>query len=86
MYKRQDPNFDHVLESLPPAESVEPVVVAAAAAAVATVVGRLAGLPDPPGVSAPAPVAGDVVVVDPYSPAPVSLMRVTPHPDCPMCF
>lgn len=82
----RDPNFDHVLESLPPAESVEPVVVAAAAAMAATVVGRLAGLPDPPGVSAPAPVAGDVVVVDPYSPAPVALMRVTPHPDCPMCF
>ena len=36
--------------------------------------------------AAPAPVAGDVVVVDPYSPAPVSLTRVMPHPDCPMCF
>ncbi len=82
----RDPNIAQVEEHLPPAIAAEPVSLAAGAVAAATVAGRLAGALDPPGVSAPTPVAGDVVVADPFAPVPVVSQRVPSHPDCPMCF
>lgn len=64
----------------------DPTVIAAGAAAAAVVVRRLAGLPDPPGVSAPAPRPGQLIVVDPFSPHPVTASTLPPHPDCPVCY
>ncbi|WJY67516.1 hypothetical protein [Corynebacterium auris] len=64
----------------------DPLVVAAGAAAAAGIIRRLCGAPDPPGVSAPAPRRGSLVIVDPFGPAPVTHQTLAPHPACPMCY
>lgn len=64
----------------------ETAATAAGAAFAAVALRRLAGAPDPPGVSAPAPLPGQLGVVDPFAPTPVAHATVPPHPDCQVCF
>lgn len=64
----------------------DPVVVAAGAAAAATVVRRLAGVPDPPGVSAPHLAPGHVRAVDPFGPRMLTDSELAVHPRCDVCF
>lgn len=64
----------------------DPVVLAAGATATAAMVRRAAGYPDPPGVSAPSPEPGQIVVVDPFGPQRVTTSRLLPHPRCPVCY
>lgn len=65
--------------------SMDPVVMAAGAAAAVLAVRRLAGIPDPPGVIAKAPDPGWAAVVDPLGPRPLSPLHVGTHPRCPVC-
>ena len=61
-------------------------VIAAGAAAAAVVVRRLAGVPDPPGVSAPPPASGECVIADPFGPHPTLAVVLERHPDCTVCY
>mgnify|MGYP007009231550 FL=1 len=82
----RDPNWPVVEQRAPLSVQGEPVAAAAGAAFAAVSLRRLAGVPDPPGVSAPKPDAGLLTVVDPFAPNPVSTATLPPHPDCAMCF
>lgn len=82
----RDPNWPRLVERVPLDAHTQPLALSAGAAATALVLGRLAGVPDPPGVSAPALTLGATVVVDPYAPQPVRHLELSPHPDCPVCF
>lgn len=64
----------------------DPVMVRAGAAAAAVFIRRVVGVPDPPGVSAPHPVPGELHVVDPFGPEPLAVHQLQRHPDCPVCF
>lgn len=64
----------------------DPVVAAAGVAAAATVIRRVAGVPDPPGVSAQSISPGEIVVIDPFGPRPVTTRAVAPHPRCRVCY
>lgn len=83
----RDAGWQHACENIPggPARP-DPTVIAAGAAAAAVVVRRLAGLPDPPGVSAPPPHPGQLILVDPFSHEPTRGLTLAPHPDCPVCY
>lgn len=61
-------------------------VIAAGAAAAAVVVRRLAGVPDPPGVSAPPLAPGECVIADPFGPQPSQTVVLERHPDCAVCY
>lgn len=65
--------------------SPDQVVVSAGAAAAATFVRRVAGVADPPGVSASHPVAGELHVSDPFAAATLKRRGVQPHPRCGVC-
>ena len=82
----RDPNWPVVEQRAPLSVQGEPIAAAAGAAFAAVSLRRLAGVPDPPGVSAPKPDAGLLTVVDPFAPNPVSTATLPPHPDCAMCF
>lgn len=82
----RDPNWPVVEQRAPLSVQGEPIAAAAGAAFAAVLLRRLAGVPDPPGVSAPKPNAGLLTVVDPFAPNPVSTATLPPHPDCAMCF
>lgn len=82
----RDPNWPVVEQRAPLSVQGEPIAAAAGAAFAAMSLRRLAGVPDPPGVSAPKPDAGLLTVVDPFAPEPVSTATLPPHPDCAMCF
>lgn len=82
----RDPNWPVVEQRAPLSVQGEPIAAAAGAAAAAVSLRRLAGAPDPPGVSAPKPDAGLLTVVDPFAPTQVSTATLPPHPDCAMCF
>lgn len=66
--------------------SPDPVVVAAGAAAAAVAIRRVAGAPDPPGVSAPRLQPGQLAVVDPFGPKLVTHHTWAPHPRCTVCY
>lgn len=68
-----------------PAEP-NPTTVAAGAAAASVVLRRLCGVADPPGVSAPPPRRGDVLIADPFGPHALTRSRLAPHPRCRLCF
>lgn len=82
----RDPNWPVVEQHAPLSVKGEPAAAAAGAAVASVVLRRLAGVPDPPGVSAPAPRAGHLTVVDPFAPVPVAAAQLPPHPDCSLCF
>lgn len=82
----RDSNWPVVEQRAPLSVQGEPIAAAAGAAFAAMSLRRLAGVPDPPGVSAPKPDAGQLTVVDPFAPEPVSTATLPPHPDCAMCF
>ena len=82
----RDPNWPVVEQRAPLSVQGEPIAAAAGAAVAAVSLRRLAGAPDPPGVSAPKPDAGLLTVVDPFAPTQVSTATLPPHPDCAMCF
>ncbi|MGV0343600.1 hypothetical protein ACUY3P_04665 [Corynebacterium lehmanniae] len=82
----RDPNWPVVEQRAPLSVQGEPIAAAAGAAFAAVSLRRLAGVLDPPGVSAPKPNAGLLTVVDPFAPHPVSTATLPPHPDCAMCF
>lgn len=82
----RDPNWDLVTRSRPASAVPEALSAHAGAVAAALLAGRLAGVPDPPGVSAPPPGPGTTVVVDPYGPEQVRTTTLSPHSDCPVCF
>lgn len=82
----RDPNWPRVAKRVPLDAHAQPLALHAGAAAAALLLCRLAGIPDPPGVSAPPPAPGTTVVVDPYAPQPVRRFTLGPHPDCPECF
>lgn len=64
----------------------DPVITAAGVAAAAAIIRRVAGLPDPPGVSARLIAPGEVVVVDPFGPRPVATHELSHHPRCRVCY
>lgn len=64
----------------------DPIVTAAGAAAAAALIRRVAGLPDPPGVSSRPVEPGEVVVIDPFGPRPVTTRTISPHPRCEVCY
>lgn len=64
----------------------DPVVIAAGAAAAAVAIRRVAGAPDPPGVSAPRLQPGQLAVVDPFGPQLVTHHTWDPHPRCTVCY
>lgn len=82
----RDANWDVVEQHVPFNAHGEAATAAAGAAFAAVALRRLAGVPDPPGVSAPAPTPGQLTVVDPFAPTPLATASVPPHPDCPVCF
>lgn len=82
----RDPNWDVVVSNRPANVTPEPISAHAGAAAAAIIARRLAGVPDPPGVSAPAPGPGTTLVVDPFGPEPVRTATLPPHSRCPVCF
>lgn len=82
----RDGNWNHVVEHVAIDQHVEPLSLAAGAAAAALTVRRLLGVPDAPGVSAPPPGPGTLTIVDPFGPNPVTVTTVAPHPDCPVCY
>lgn len=83
----RDAGWEHAVATVPGGNlRPDPVVVAAGATVAATQLRRLAGVPDPPGVSAPPPVAGQVTVVDPFAPQPIAAIAVAQHPRCRVCF
>ena len=82
----RDPNWPVVEQRAPLSVQGDPAPTAAGAAFAAVALRRLAGVPDPPGVSAPKLGAGVLTVVDPFAPTPVSTATLPPHPDCAMCF
>ena len=82
----RDPNWPVVEQHSPLSVSGEPASAAAGAAFAAVTLRRLAGVPDPPGVSAPTPSPGYLSVVDPFAPIPVSTATLPTHPDCSMCY
>lgn len=87
-HRERDDQWEHVVgrAAASGAAGLDPVTVAAGAAAAATVLRRVCGVPDPPGVSAPAPARGELIVVDPYAPVPQSRAVLGPHPGCPVCY
>lgn len=82
----RDPNWDLVCGHMPGGTSPEPTSLSAGAALAALAVRRLAGVPDPPGVSGPMPAPGEVISVDPFAAVPVTRTNLSPHPGCPVCF
>lgn len=73
----RDPNWPVVEQRAPLSVQGEPIAAAAGAAFAAVSLRRLAGVLDPPGVSAPKPNAGLLTVVDPFAPHPVlSLIHI----------
>lgn len=82
----RDPNWPVVEDNVPLSVHGEPLAAAAGAALAAVALRRFAGVPDPPGVSAPALKAGSITVVDPFAPVPVHSSTLPPHPDCALCF
>lgn len=83
----RDAGWFDAVEALPtgPA-SADPVVLAAGAAVAATVVRSLAGVPDPPGVSAQRVAPGQCLTVDPFGPRVVSKAVMRTHSRCPVCY
>lgn len=83
----RDVAFDDGLEFFPHGPvSPDPVVLAAGAAWASAFIRRVAGMPDPPGVSAKHPVAGQCDVVDPFGPNLVTSRFLFPHPRCGVCY
>lgn len=64
----------------------DPATVAAGAAASAVILRRLCAVPGPPGVSAPPPRRGDLLIADPFGPEPLTRSRLPSHPRCKVCF
>ncbi len=80
-----DPAWGPVLAQLDGRPAApDPAVVAATAACLATLTAQLAGLPAPPGVRLPEPVAGAVTELD--ATGVPRRGRLEPHPRCPVCF
>lgn len=67
------------------ARRMDPVVATMGAAVTATVIRRLIGIADPPGIVPDAPPPGWAAVVDPFVGTPVAPFDVEPHPQCPAC-
>ena len=81
-----DSGWEDALSQFPAGpHSPDPVVLAAGIAAAATYIRRVAGVPDPPGVTAPHPVPGELMVADPFAPTTVKRSIVRPHPRCGAC-
>lgn len=77
---------DTLAENTPGSADPDPVVAAAGVAAAATVIRRVSGIPDPPGVSAQPVSPGEMVVIDPFGPRPVTTREIAPHPRCRVCY
>ncbi|WP_040422424.1 hypothetical protein [Corynebacterium lipophiloflavum] len=86
-HAQRDEQWEHLVAALDatPARP-DAVTIAAGASAAAMVLRRLAGVPDPPGVSAKAPARGEMFVSDPYGPVPLVRSVHGPHPRCPVCY
>ena len=85
--QQRDARWDHLIHELDSSSAVaDPATVAAGAAAASAVLRRLSGVPDPPGVSAPPPRRGDLLVADPFGPHALTHSRLTPHPRCRLCY
>jgi len=83
----RDAGWDTAAEHVPQGPRCpDPVLVRAGGAAAAVFIRRVAGVPDPPGVSAPHPVPGEFHVADPFAPVPLAVHQLQRHPDCPVCF
>lgn len=86
-HAQRDAQWEHLVDALAAAPAQpDAVTTAAGAVAAATVLRRLAGVPDPPGVSAKAPARGEMLIADPFGPVPLVRSAHGPHPRCPVCY
>lgn len=63
----------------------DPVVTAMGAAVVVTVMRRLMGVADPPGIVPDKPEPGSTLMVDPFGPVQIMPFPAESHPKCPVC-
>ena len=84
---QRDAQWEHLVDTLAAAPAQpDAVTTAAGAVAAATVLRRLTGVSDPPGVSAKAPARGEMLIADPFGPVPLVRSAHGPHPRCPVCY
>lgn len=86
-FAERDASWERGIHTFPQGPATpDPVVLAAGAAAAAVAIRRVAGAPDPPGVSAPRLQPGQLAVVDPFGPQLVTHHSWDPHPQCTVCY
>lgn len=78
----------HTIAAALPAgpESVDSTVAAAGAAMATVIARRIVRIPDPPGVAAPAPAVGDIAHIDPFGSPTITMSQQSRHARCPVCF